>query len=252
MAQLKKIYAGLRNSEGEQLFPGYMPGGEEGENGWAGGITGPAPGQGGMFTFGLNYFRGMVFGDTAWDYRKVSAERAVQIADEKTARTMNATDPDLRPFKARGGKLVLYHGWSDAWIPGMSTINYYESVSAGMGLHETEDFVRLYMAPGMQHCGFGPGANFFGQFPLVTLGGPPNIPVPTDPQHNISRALEQWVENGVAPDPIIATKYVDDLDPSRGVKMTRPLCPYPQIAKYKGSGDTNDAANFVCSRPNNE
>jgi hypothetical protein len=134
----------------------------------------------------------------------------------------------------------------------MSTINYYESISASMGLRETEDFVRLYMVPGMQHCGFGPGANFFGQFPLVTLGGPPNVPIPTDPQHNISGALEQWVENGVVPGPIIATKYVDDLDPSQGVKMTRPLCPYPQIAMYKGSGDTNDEANFVCSQTNNE
>jgi feruloyl esterase len=253
VAQLKKIYAGLQNSRGEQLFPGFMPGGEEGEDGWAGGITGPAPGQGGMFTFGLNYFRGMVFGDTAWDYRKISAERAVRIADEKTARTMNATDPDLRPFKARGGKLILYHGWSDSGIPAMSTINYYDSVAARMGSHETDDFVRLYMAPGMQHCFEGPGPNSFGQFDFSSFGaGAQQVARGTDPQHSVSSALEQWVENGVAPGPIIATKYVNDLDPSQGVKMTRPLCPYPLIAKYKGSGNTNDAANFVCSPTNNE
>jgi hypothetical protein len=248
VAQLKKIYAGLQNSKGEQLFPGYMPGGEEGEDGWAGYITGPAPGEGGMFTFGLNYFRGMVFGDPAWDYRKVSAERAVRIADEKTARTMNATDPDLRPFKARGGKLILYHGWSDSGIPAMSTINYYDSVAARMGSHETDDFVRLYMAPGMQHCFEGPGPNSFGQFDFSSFGaGAQQVARGTDPQHSVSSALEQWVENGVAPGPIIATKYVNDLDPSQGVKMTRPLCPYPQIAKYKGSGNTNDATNFVCT-----
>jgi serine/threonine protein kinase len=248
VAQLKKIYAGLQSSKGVQLFPGFMPGGEDGEDGWAGYITGPAPSQGGMFTFGLNYFRGMVFGDTAWDYRKVSAERAVQIADKKTARTMNATDPDLRPFKARGGKLVLYHGWSDSGIPAMSTVNYYNSVGAKMGLPETNDFVRLYMAPGMQHCFEGPGPNSFGQFDLSGLGaGIQQFPPATDPQHSVSSALEQWVEKGVAPGPIIATKYVNDLDPSHGVKMTRPLCPYPQAAKYKGTGDTNDAANFVCT-----
>ena len=84
VAQLKKIYAGLRNSKGEQLFPGYMPGGEEGEDGWAGWITGSAPGQGGIFIFGLNYFRNMVFDDRAWDYRTVSAEHAVRMADQKT------------------------------------------------------------------------------------------------------------------------------------------------------------------------
>lgn len=121
-----------------------------------------------------------------------------------------------------------------------------------MGLQETEGFVRVYLAPGMHHGFLGPGPNFFGQVDLVTLRGPPNVPTPTDPQHNISSALEQWVENGVAPGPIIATKYVNDLDPSQGVKMTRPLCPYPQTAKYKGSGDTNDNANFVCARTNNE
>ncbi len=76
--------------------------------------------------------------------------------------------------------------------------------------------------------------------------------MPTDPEHDITSALEQWVEKGIAPTAIIATKYVNDLDPSQGVKMTRPLCPYPQIAKYKGTGDTNEAANFVCSRAGNE
>jgi feruloyl esterase len=174
------------------------------------------------------------------------------MADKKIGQALNAADPDLRPFKAHGGKLILYHGWSDAAIPGLSTINYYDSVAASMGVHETEDFVRLYMAPGMQHCFGGPGPNFFGQLDASSFGGPQEDATSKDPQHNISNALEQWVENGVAPGPIIATKYVNDLDPSQGVKMTRPLCPYPQIAKYKGSGDTNDAANFVCSQTNNE
>jgi TonB family protein len=96
--------------------------------------------------------------------------------------------------------------------------------------------MRLFMVPGMQHCGGGPGANSFGQF---TPAG--------DADHDVSLALERWVEKGIAPDKLIATKFVDD-KPEKGVAMTRPLCPYPQAATYKGTGDTNDAANFECTQ----
>ncbi len=100
----------------------------------------------------------------------------------------------------------------------------------------------------MQHCYGGPGPNFFGQFDFSSLDPKlQQVSTATDPQHDISSALEQWVEKGTPPDAIIATKYIDDFNPGQGVNMTRPLCPYPQIAKYKGSGDTNDAANFVCA-----
>ena len=122
---------------------------------------------------------------------------------------------------------------------------------ANLGLKETETFVRLYMVPGMQHCYGGPGPNFFGQFDFSSLN-PKLEPVAqeTDPEHNISVALEEWVETSTAPASIIATKYVNDLDPNEGIKMTRPLCPYPQFAKYKGTGATNDAANFICAETN--
>jgi feruloyl esterase len=111
-------------------------------------------------------------------------------------------------------------------------------VVAKLGQRNTDKFLRFFMVPGMQHCGGGPGPNSFGQ-----RGNAP----PFDPAHNIYSALEQWVEKGVAPGTIIATKYVDDSNPAQGVKMTRPLCTYPQVAKYKGAGDANDAANFVCA-----
>jgi hypothetical protein len=245
ITQLKRIYAGLRNSRGEQVLPGYLPGGEEGEGGWKPWITGPSPGQSVLSVFGLAYFPNLVFDNPRWDYRTVSMERAIAMAEAKNARVLDATDPDLRPFQARGGKLILYNGWSEPAVPALVTTNQYDSIVAKLGSQDTENFVRLYMAPGMQHCYGGPGPNFFGQFDLSLLG--PNPPSTNmDPQHNISSALEQWLEKGVAPGPIIATKFVNDLDPSQGVKMTRPLCPYPQIAKYKGTGDTNDAANFVC------
>jgi TonB family protein len=129
----------------------------------------------------------------------------------------------------------MYHGWSDAALPPLGAINYFESVQAALGRQQTDAFMRLYMAPGVQHCGGGPGANSFGQ-----------DGVPSDAQHDVHEALEQWVEKGTAPDRIIASKFTDPRDHSKGVSMTRPLCPYPQYAKYKGSGDTNDAANFEC------
>ena len=127
----------------------------------------------------------------------------------------------------------------------LATTQYYENVVGTLGKAETESFVRLYMAPGMQHCFGGPGPNFFAQIDLGSVSPAAQKFMPSiAPEANISSALEQWVTKGVAPSSIRATKYIDDLDPAKGVKMTRPLCPYPQIASYKGVGDTNNAKNF--------
>ena len=238
---LKKIYAGPDDAAGHQIFPGYMPGAEEGPGGWAPWITGPASGRSLLFFFGTQFFSDMVYEQAAWDYKTFNVDQGTKLADAKTARALNATDPNLKPFRARGGKLIMYHGWSDAAIPAPNTIDYYHSVLATLGQRATDTFLRLFMVPGMQHCGGGPGPNSFGQ----DANAPPH-----DPEHNIYTALEQWVEKGVAPSKIIATKYVDDSNHAQGVKMTRPLCTYPQIAKYKGAGDTNDAANFVCAPGN--
>ncbi|HEY2116588.1 MAG TPA: TonB family protein, partial [Candidatus Angelobacter sp.] len=149
--------------------------------------------------------------------------------------TFNAIDPDLKTFARRGGKLIIYHGWSDAALPPVGSINYYNSVEEALGPGKPSYFMRLFMVPGMQHCGGGPGANSFGQF---TAAG--------DADHDLSLALERWVEKGIAPDKLIATKFVDDKS-EKGVAMTRPLCAYPQTATYKGAGDINDAANFECT-----
>jgi feruloyl esterase len=111
-----------------------------------------------------------------------------------------------------------------------------------MGQKDADAFVRLYMVPGMQHCGNGPGADNFGVLPGLAPRDP-------DPSRNMSAALERWVEQGVAPGEIIVTKYKAPGNPANGVTLTRPLCPHPQVARYKGSGDTNDAANFVCAKP---
>jgi feruloyl esterase len=145
---------------------------------------------------------------------------------------LNAVDPNLKGLRDRGGKLILYHGWSDSALAPIATVNYYQSVAAKMGQKQTGDFVRLYMVPGMQHCGGGPGADSFGATPGGHL---------TDSGHNMSVALEDWVEKGVAPGKIIATKYA-----GADAVRTRPLCPYPQVARYSGTGSTDDAANFKC------
>jgi hypothetical protein len=237
VAALKKLYAGPQDSSGRRIFPGYPPGGEDGPGGWPLWVTGPEPGRSLMFFFGAGYFTNMVYEKSGWDPKSFKLEDSLKLAETKTAHMLDATNPDLRPLMTRGGKLILYHGWSDAAIPATNTIDYYGAVASKLGRREVNSFVRLYMAPGMQHCSGGPGPHSFGQ---------DGAPVPDDPEHNVFTALQQWVEKGSAPSSIVATKYNDDSDPAKGVSMTRPLCPYPQMAKYKGSGDTNDAANFVC------
>jgi feruloyl esterase len=141
-------------------------------------------------------------------------------ASKKLGPVLDSTDPDLGPFKKRGGKLILYHGWLDQNISPRNTIQYFETVKEKMGgERSTLDFARLFMAPGMAHCGGGPGPN--------TL--------------DALSSLEQWVEKGKAPEIIIASHSGEGK-----VDRTRPLCPYPQVAKYKGTGSTDEAANFTC------
>ncbi len=231
---MEVLLDGLRTSKG-RIFPGYVVGGMPGAAGWPAWIFGGTRGGSLMYAFGNGYFKNMLFEDPNWDFHSFQPDRDVKIADDKTALILNATDPDLGKFRARGGKLILYHGWSDPGISPLSTIEYLKSVQAKMGASQTESFVRVYMAPGMQHCSGGPGPNNFGQ------GGVAE----GDPQHNIGRALEHWVEDGVAPAQIVATKFKGD-NPANGVERTRPLCPYPQVATYTGSGSTDEAANFVC------
>jgi hypothetical protein len=237
VAALKKIYSGPKNSKGEQLYPGFEPGGETGLGGWGSWITGFSPGKSAELAFANGFFADMTFQDAAWDFRKMNFDSDVKITDDKIAQIYNATNPNLKPFKDRGGKLLLYHGWSDAALPPTNTIHYYESVVSKMGRKQADQFVELFMVPGMQHCGGGPGPNDFGGL----------SPASAAPDHSMIHSLEQWVEQGTAPSKIIATKYKADGNPSSGVVRTRPLCPYPMVAKYSGSGSTDDAANFSCA-----
>jgi feruloyl esterase len=220
VAGLEKVLGGIRGSKG-RLYPGYVVGGMPGPGGWGDWITGRIPGSSLAFGFGNNFFTNIVYEDKSWNFRSFDPDRDTAKADQKAAAALNATDPDLSKFKARGGKLILYHGWSDAAITPLNAIEYYQSIKSPGG------FVELFMVPGMQHCGGGPGPNNFGQGSPGASG---------DPEHDVNAAIERWVEQGVAPRQIIATRE----------GRSRPLCPWPQTARYKGSGSTDDAANFEC------
>ena len=241
---LNSLYAGVRDGR-FQVYPGLLPGAETGPGGWSTWITGSKPGASLMFAFGTGYYANMVYADPHWDYKNLNVDDGLKTAVQKTAHALDATNPDLKPFAGRGGKLILYHGWNDPAISALSTIDYYQQVQAANS--DAQSFVRLFMVPGMQHCYGGPGPSSFGQFGWHPGTGP------EDPQHDISLALQQWVEKGVAPEKVIAAKI--ETDPKSGphaaphTTMTRPLCAYPEEAKYDGAGNTSDAANFACVPP---
>jgi len=234
---MKKLYEGAHDSHGHQIFPGFLPGAEEGGGGWGLWITGPEPGKSLLFAFGKGYFANFLYEKPDWEFKGAKIDQLVADADKKSAPIFNATDPNLKLFTSRGGKLILYHGWNDAGISALNSVNYYNNVVKALGEQAAWASIRLYMEPGVQHCAGGVGPDNFGQF---------GDPATNDPHSNGRLALEQWVEKGAAPTDIIAGKYEEG---SKTPKMTRPLCPYPQAAKYKGTGDTNDAANFTCAEP---
>jgi hypothetical protein len=242
LQSLKTIYAGPTDPQGRQIFPAVMPSGEDGDGGWKDWIIGPTFEKSALVAFESGFFQDMVFSDRNWNYHSADIDQSLQAANQKMASVLNATDPDLSKFKARGGKLILYHGWLDAAISPVNTINYYQSVQSKMGEQSAGEFVKLYMVPGMRHCVSGPGPSIFGQ-----LG----IAMSRDPQENMFTSLERWVEQGTAPNTIIATKLRDERDRSKGILMTRPLCPFPELAVYDGKGDPQNATAFACAKQQN-
>jgi Tannase and feruloyl esterase len=208
----RKVYGSAANPRTrEAFFPGMVPGSELT---WSALVGGPQP-----LSLAVDFYKYFVFSDPNWDWKTMDFDKDIAAGEEKAGKVLDAIDPDLRAFKARGGKLIMYHGWNDQLIPPLNTINYYDSVSKLMGASDTDDFARMFMAPGMLHCAGGPGPNTFD-----ALG-----------------ALEQWVEHASKPSTIIASRSTDGI-----VARTRPLCPYPQVATYTGSGSIDTAASFVC------
>jgi feruloyl esterase len=223
-------------------YPPFERGGEA--DGWPYTISPlppPAPQTDSHAAIGIPFFEYFVFDNPNWDYRTFDwksdpayVDNKIVLAGQTLASVLNSINPDLSRFRAHGGKLIQYHGFGDPEVPPLTSINYFESVvkfpgesnpeesSPAESVERTQEFYRLFMVPGMNHCKGGPGANLFDMLtPLV-----------------------DWVEKDIAPERIIATHI--DSAPVHGVEFTRPLCPYPQEAVYKGSGNPNDAANFVC------
>jgi pimeloyl-ACP methyl ester carboxylesterase len=215
---VKQIWAGARNSAGEKIYPGYMPGAEA-AGGWATYMSGSGPLTGNHWDQASNVLKYMIFEDPKWDFRSFDFDRDLKTAQAKLGQIFDAFDPDLSRLERSGGKLILYHGWNDPSISPLNTIDYYERVTAALTEKRTQQFVRLFMAPGMLHCGGGPGPNSF----------------------DMLAALENWVEKGVAPDAVVASHATNGV-----VDRTRPLCAYPKTAVYTGRGSTDEAANFTC------
>jgi tannase/feruloyl esterase len=206
------IYASMTNAATHRAVTGLERGSELGwtDLGWTASAR----------ATGLDHFRFVVFRDPRWEFSQFNRDRDVARAEDVDAGTINALDPNLTPFIRSRGKLIHYHGWSDPQIsPGNSTQYYSRVLEALGGRTHVHDSYRLFMVPGMAHCGGGEGPNTF----------------------DMLAALEQWVEHGRAPDRIIASHSTN-----RVVDRTRPLCPYPEVAAYRGSGSINEASNFVC------
>jgi feruloyl esterase len=213
---LQKIYDGPKNPRtGAPVFAGFARGSEAG---WTG-IVRPASSG------------------------RASFDKDMAAADAKTGRLGNAISTDYSRAKQRGVKIIQYHGWNDQTLQPAYSPQYYDEVAAANGgVAATEDWYRLFMVPGMTHCSNGPGASSFG-------GVGQQIPPSRDAEHDVVTALERWVEQGVPPAQFIGTKYIDAEPTTKTVAFTRPICRYPAVPQYKGSGDPNDAANFECVKP---
>ena len=226
----RKIYAGPRNPRtGARILAGYSPGGEGEPGGWSPWITGPGAGvtdKALQSAFAHNFFAYVVFADPNHDIRELNLDADVRAADARFAPIFNSHDPDLSAFQRHGGKLIQFHGWADPAIPAGDSIDYFNSVQAKMG--DTSGFYRLFLAPGMLHCGGGRGPNAI------------NAPALT--------AIAQWVEKGEAPARLTIAKFTDD-DPQKPIVRTRPLCAFPRFAAWDRKGDRDHAESYMCKAP---
>jgi feruloyl esterase len=214
----RQVYAGAKFDDGTQIYPGLEPGSELD---WHWMLSGPDP-----MAINKDFFATVVFQNLNWDWHSFDVSRDTRLADEKIGAMVNMNDPNLRPFKEHGGKLLMYQSWQEAAIPPGGLVDYYERVQAAMGgFSQTQGFARLFMVPGAGMCsGFSVG-NISGAFDALDV-------------------IEKWRETNIPPDKIIASHRVGG-----AVDRTHPVCPYPQAAIYKGTGDPYDAASFTCGVP---
>ena len=212
VAAARKVYASAKNPRtGHEMFRGFAPGSELG---WAVMGGGPEP-----YAAGLDQVKYVVFKNPDYDWRTFDFDKDTAKYELPENVIMNGTDPNLRKFFAHDGKLLMYHGWNDQNVSPYMTVKYYKAVQDTLGTAKVANNVKLFMAPGMAHCSGGEGPNAFDKISV----------------------LERWVEEGKTPESIVESHSTNGK-----VDRTRPLCPYPRVAKYKGSGSIDDAANFSC------
>ncbi len=228
------IYRGVRTPAGARLYPGYERGSE---TGWSGSIG----------SFSTNLWRSMVNKPGDWDVHKFDFAADPQVIEKTLAPLIDSNRVDLSAFRRRGGKILMWHGWTDTTLEPRNAINYYGKVIANQAertgkdpkspaaLADVQEFFRLFMAPGVNHCGGGLGPNSSFAYTMTATPGP------DDPDHDILAALDRWVVNGIAPDTLIASHSTEGK-----VDRTRPICVYPKLAKYSGQGDPNDPRSFTC------
>lgn len=214
----ERIYGGMRWSDGTKIIGGPALGSEGAPGNWGAWITGPVPALAGQ-----EFYRWLVYDDPDWSVANFDMDRDYRAARERAVPVINAENPGLEDFTRRGGKLIIYQGWDDPVITPGTTIDYVEEAHRSLG-PKAAGQVRLFMVPGMTHCGGGPGATSF----------------------DMQAALEAWAERGTAPTRILATKT--DL-PEGAAPLSRPLCAWPKVARYNGKGSVRDAASFSCKKP---
>jgi acetyl esterase/lipase len=246
VSALKRIYAGPRDSKGTSIYPGFSASGAEvgvpPGNGWDGWMLGPPGGDSHQERYPREMLKYFVTG-LKTDLEHFDFDHDYPALKSELAPIIDATDPNLTAFSARGGKLILWHGWADPGLAPQHTIDYFEKVRATIGVNKANTTVRLFMVPGVQHCFGGPGPGDFGQFVAPAQ--------PADPHTNMSAALERWVEAGVAPESIIATHTLApiELNPQPTTSDNAELvCAYPKIAVSSG-GDFADPSSFRCKAP---
>ncbi len=212
LAAIKAIYDAPM-IDGRRIFAGFPYGGEHHPRGWEAWMVGLSP----SFAFAIDFYQNFVFSDPHWDYTQYDfANWRQDVA--KVSAMLDATSTDLSEFKKRDGRIIFWTGWSDHLITAFGTVDYYEKLTAADP--DADEYSRLYMLPGMFHCAGGPA------------------PDRTD----WLEAIRAWVEDGKAPERLVSLQ----LDESGRVSRTRPICPYPQVASYRGEGDPDDEASFAC------
>jgi feruloyl esterase len=211
---MRGLYAPIKNARGAVVSPPLLQPGTE--LAW-GTLAGPEP-----LGLAVETMQYVVFKDAGWDWHRFNPATDFDIALRSDEHVLGLTDPNLKPFFDRGGKLLMYHGWADPQVSAQNSVRYFDDVVKTTGKGVAGKSISLYMVPGMGHCAGGPGTDTFDKMGTI----------------------ERWVETGRAPEQIVASHVKDGK-----TERTRPLCPYPQVAQYRGSGSTDEAANFVCKAP---